>query len=261
MKLIKLVGLILCFSILSACQSVGQSVATEGDLPTSVPSTTTPIPTFTPFPTNTSAPSETPTNTNTPMPEGVFFRDDFNEKLQPGWEWENENPSNWTITNDGWLQITGEQDSLLIDNHQSNLLWYSLPAGDFAITVHLKENPFINFQQAAIYIYEDPQNYVAINRGYCDVCATGGGGFYMEYKINGVWGAYTAATYAEDVYLKLESADNEISGFYATEPDKWVRIGRFGNYFQFKKVGIGVSNVGSAKDVVGLFDYFEIAKP
>jgi hypothetical protein len=83
----------------------------------------------------------------------------------------------------------------------------------------------------------------------------------MDYKIGGQIGDYNAATNADDVYLRLESKGNTISGYYATDPQKWVRLGRFGNYFQFKKVGIGVSNVRAADDVVGQFDYFEISLP
>lgn len=250
--------LVMCALILSACQS-NQPPATEKvvvEQPTNVP-----LPTDTPAPTNTALPTETPKPTNTPLPAGVLFRDDFNGELQPGWEWENENPAKWTFTDDGWLQIIGEYNALLKEKQQNNLLWYPLPAGDFVITVHLKTKPFENFQQAAIFIYEDTDNYITINRGYCAPCATGGNGFYMDYKIGGQGGNYNAATNAEDVYLRLESKGNTISGYYATAPDQWVRLGRFGDYFQFKKVGIGVSNVRSADDVVGLFDYFEISQP
>jgi hypothetical protein len=240
----------------SSCQSV------TATMPAAVVPTSTPVaPTNTVLPTNTSLPTETPKPTATSLPEGVLFRDDFTGELQSGWEWENENPDRWTFTDDGWLQIIGEHDSLLGENRQSNLLWHPLPAGNFVITAHLKTKPFENFQQATIYIYEDPENYVALNRGYCDLCSTGGGGFYMEYKINGEWGSYNAKTDADDVYLKLESNVNIISGYYATEPEKWVRLGRFGNYFQFKKVGIGVTNVRAANDVVGFFDYFEVSIP
>jgi hypothetical protein len=217
---------------------------------TEVPPTKTPEPTATPEP-----------PTLTPLPESVLFRDDFEGGIQPGWEWENENFDRWNITGDGWLQIVGEQASLLGDNYQNNLLWHPLPEGDFVVTAHLNTKPFENFHQATIYIYEDPDNYIAINRGYCDICDTGGGGFYMEYKIGGNWGAYTKATNEEDVYLRLESKDNVLSGYYATAPGQWQRLGRFGNYFQFQKVGIGVTNVGAANDVVGLFDYFEISLP
>ncbi len=243
---------VLCALILSACQST-QTTATEAV--EIVPATNTAAPTNTPLPT------ETPRPANTPLPAGVLFRDDFEGSLQSGWEWENENPDKWGFTDDGSLQIIGEFNSLISQSQQSNLLWYALPAGDFVITVHLKTKPFENFHQAAIFIYEDPENYVTLNRGYCDLCLSGGNAFFMDYKINGQVGTYKSATTAEDVYLRLESKDNTISGYFATAPDQWERLGRFGNFFQFKKVGIGVSNANSSNDVVGQFDYFEISQP
>ena len=247
-----LVILILCSWVLSACQPA-QTLPTAAVV--SAP------PTDTSAPVNTPLPTETPKPTQTPLPQGILFRDDFQGELQPGWEWENENPGKWKITDDGWLQIIGDYNALLGEKQQNNLLWHSLPAGDFVISVHLKTKPFENFQQAAIFIYEDPDNYVTINRGYCDLCVTGGNAFYMDYKISGQVGTYKTATNAEDVYLRLESKDNVISGYYATAPDQWERLGRFGNYFKFNKVGIGVSNAHAANDVVGLFDYFEISLP
>jgi regulation of enolase protein 1 (concanavalin A-like superfamily) len=249
--------IVTCAWLLPACQSGPAPVTTAPPAPpaTAVPPTNTPAPTDTPLPT------ETPRPTPTALPEGILFRDDFEGMLQPGWQWENENPAKWNFTNDGWLQIVGEHDSLLGENRQNNLLWYPLPTGDFVITTHLKTKPFANFHQAAIFIYEDAKNYITINRGYCDLCSTGGSGIYMDYKIGGSWGDYSAATNAEEVYLRLESKGSVISGYYAIEPDQWVRLGRFGNYFQFKKVGIGVSNVRATEDVVGQFDYFEISTP
>lgn len=252
------------FSLMAvtACQPAAAPTPTEPppaptntSMPKLIPTATeTQVPpTLPPVPTETVKPSLTP------LPEGILFRDDFEGELQPGWEWQYENPNKWTITDDGWLEIAGEADTLLGDGRQSNLLWYPLPEGDFVITAHLKTKPFADFHQAAIFIYEDPDNYITINRGYCGIC--GGNAFYMDYKISGVWGNYIAATQAEDVYLRLESKGDMISGYYAVEPDKWERLGRFGNYFQFKKVGIGVSNVHAAEDVLGLYDWFEISLP
>lgn len=253
---------------LSACQPAAAPAPTEAptEAPT-IPTNTlvpTPIPTATETPippTLPVIPTETVKASLTPLPEGILFRDDFEGELQPGWEWQYENPNKWTINEDGWLQIIGEGDTLLGDDRQNNLLWYPLPEGNFAITVHLKTKPFADFHQAAIFIYEDPDNYITINRGFCSPCLPGGGAFFMDYKIAGQLGTYKMATSAEDVYLRLESKDNMISGYYAVEPDKWERLGRFGNFFQFKKVGIGVSNVHASEDVVGLFDWFEISLP
>jgi hypothetical protein len=193
----------MCLWILSACQS--QPVQTQIP-PATIPPTATDVivlPTDTPVPTATALPAETQRPANTPLPAGILFRDDFEGELQPGWEWENENPDKWTFTDGGWLQIIGESNNLLRENQQNNLLWYPLPTGDFVITVHLKTQPFENFHQAAIYIYQDPENYVTINRGYCDLCPTGGNGFYMDYEISGAMGNYNIATSAEDVYLRL----------------------------------------------------------
>lgn len=214
----------------------------------------------------TEEPAEKPTEASVPVPTATptfqIFRDDFTDGIQSGWEWENENPDNWMITEDGWLQIIGEPDSLLGNERQNNLLWYQLPPGDFVITTHLKTKPFENFHQATIYIYENPESYIAINRGYCDICEpANGGGIFMEYKIDGAWGGYQKATDAEDVYLRLESSNDMISGYYAFEEGQWERLGRFGNFFEFNRVGIGVSNVNAANDLVGMFDYFEITVP
>ncbi len=221
--------------------------------PTALPPTVPPEPTI--------QPSPVPTTT----PEKQIFRDDFTGELQPGWEWENEKPDLWTFTDDGWLQISGEDASLLNEQSQSNLLWRPLPSGDFIITIHLKTQPLSNFQQATLYLYEDIENYVALNRGFCDLCVDGGNAFYFEFKISGVFGTYNIPTSATDVYIRLTREGGVISGYYATEPGKWERIGRYGgSYFEFKKVGIGVTNSDPHDimgDLVGQFDYFEITRP
>lgn len=258
----KLIPLILILLFLVSCQSAPpeSDVVVEAPAVDPPPADTEVPPTD--APTDIPQPTETlPPPTNTPLPEGVIFRDDFEGELQPDWEWENEDIFKWALTDDGWLEIEGQADSLLGDGTQKNLLWRNLPKGDFVISAHLIANPSENFHQATIYIYENPENYIAINRGFCDICETGGGGFYMEYKIDQAWGAYQMATDAENVYLRLESKDKTLSGYYATEEGQWERLGRFGDYFEFSKVGIGVTNVQAESVVTGYFDYFEISLP
>jgi pyrimidine-specific ribonucleoside hydrolase len=217
-----------------------------------------------PEPTAGSTSGSEPEITASPTPQDLLFYDGFDGMLQAGWTWENENPNRWSFTPDGWLQILGEDNSLLGGQEQSNLLWRDLPEGDFVITVHLLAVPVADFQQATIYIYEDLDNYIAINRGFCSPCLPGGNGIFMEYKISGAWGAYSVAMPDTELFLRLESEANTISGYYATIPDEWQRLGRFGNYFTFKRVGLGVSNCddgGENADLAGLFDYFEITRP
>ena len=61
------------------------------------------------------------------------------------------------------------------------------------------------------------ENYIAINRGICVICETGVGGFLMENLINNQSGTYQKAIDTDDVYLRLESKENLLSGFYATD--------------------------------------------
>ena len=65
-----------------------------------------------------------------------IFHDDFTENIQSGWEWQNEDPTRWAITPDGWLQILGEDASLLANGTQSNLVCRNAPDGDFQITAY-----------------------------------------------------------------------------------------------------------------------------
>jgi hypothetical protein len=194
-----------------------------------------------------------------------LFRDDFAGTLQPGWAWENENPSRWSITQDGWLQIIGEDASLLHNGIQSNLLCREAPTGEFQIRVHLSADPIENFQQVTLYLYQDGNNYVAMNRGYCGPCETGGSGMFMEYKFAGSWGAYNVKTEDTDVLLRLVNQGKTVTGYYSFEPGgEWHRFGRVGKYLEHAKVCLGVSNVDSAginADLIGRFDYIEIVLP
>ena len=253
MKKLLIIGgiMILSFVLISCAAQPAIGVSEEGPLQTPLPQTNTPEQTA------------TATLALTPTPEGQIFRDDFTGQLRPEWSWVNENPSRWMITDDGWLKIVGEDLMLMGDGYQSNLLWITLPEGDFAISVHLQAQPVVNFQQASIHLYENNENYVAINRGYCKPC--GGNAIFMEYKIDKSFGTYNQLTNVTDLYLKLVSQGNVITGYYAFEPDQWQRLGRVGNYFQFKRGGLGVSNCDrdhtSSDDLIGMFDYFEIARP
>ena len=69
---------------------------------------------------------------------------------------------------------------------------------------------------------------------------------------------------ATDVYLRLVNQNGSLTGYAAVQPDEWQKVAAFGNYFDFKMVGLGATNSnpnGVAEDLVALFDYFEIRVP
>ncbi len=196
-------------------------------------------------------------------PSGPVFRDDFSVSLQPGWQWQDENPSRWEITPDGWLQILAEDMSLFANGTQSNLLCRAAPEGDFQVTTHIYADPSVNFQQASLFLYRDGQNYVAVNRGYCSLCSIGGSGVLMEYKYPGSGNSSGAQTQAMDVFLRLETLGQVVNGYYALEADNWQPLGEAGNPGA-TKVCLGVSNsdgAGVPADLLGRFDFVEIASP
>jgi hypothetical protein len=231
--------------------------------------------TMPPHPTNTSLP--TPTLTIKPavliipttQSENLIFRDDFSGSLQPGWYWENEDPEKWSFTDDGWLQITAEDPNLLKEGKQTNILWRNLPEGDFAIIVHLKAAPTADSQQAAIFVYQDADHYLALYRCFCSTDGAPLQSIVAEHKLTEYdHGSGLAAYSDDDVYLKLEIKNNVINNYFAKPPGKWAGMMDWGNsksHVRFTKVGIGVSNGGSeAREnaiLVGQFDYFEIVKP
>lgn len=257
---------ILALLMLTACQS--EKIQTEAAAsPTKevLPTNTIAIPTNTTEPTATEIlPTATATIEPSPTPEGQIFRDDFSGSLASAWTWKNEQKDKWTLTEDGFLQIVGQNNLLITSGSQNNLLCTALPEGDFAVSTYVLTSPNANFQQAALYIYEDGDNFVTINRGYCDLggCETGGNGFYMDYKVNGVMGGYRIATDVTEIGLKLEKVGTILSGYYSTKPGEWTRLGRFADLFELKEVCLGAGNGADVNsDIVAQFDYFEITKP
>lgn len=211
-------------------------------------------------------PTVTPLPSPTALPEGILFRDDFEGTLQPGWEWYNEDPERWEFVEfagEKWLQLTGGQG-------RTNFLLREAPQGSFMITAHIIADPSENFHQANIGVYEDFDNYIVLNIGFCGPCVEGGEGFYMETFIenNPFENAYKIPRDPElkDVYLRLVvEQGGSITSYYATpsDPDNWIKLGAFGNYFDFLQVGIGAANFGEKgevqEDIVALYDWFEIA--
>jgi hypothetical protein len=225
--------------------------------PTNPPPTATPIPTET----NTPLPTETATLVPTETPVGQIFRDDFSGFLQPGWTWENERPDRWSFTPDGWLEIIGEDPALIGHGTQSNLLCRDIPTGDFQATIHIFTIPTDNFQQTALYFYEDGNNYIAINRAFAF-----GNALFMEYKLTGGnTGTYNVKQFEpNDLFLRLVRKNDAITGYYAVEPNQWIKLGSVGDFTKNARICLGVSNAdwqGINADLVGRFDYFDISQP
>jgi hypothetical protein len=256
---------VLLLVLLTACG--GAPAVTEAPIVPTDTSIPTEEPTIQPTETYTPEPTATATTAPTATPEGQIFHDDFSGGLMEGWTWQEEKPDRWTFTSDGWLEIRGEDPGLLSSGHQSNLLCRPAPEGDYQITIHVFAETFANFQQATLYVYQDADNYIALNKGFCDrsFCMSMGSAMFMEYKMAGSLGSYKTKTDDPDVFIRLVVAGTSIIGYYAFEPDAWQKFGSIGNFIKNPNICLGVTNLDEAgaysDDLTGRFDYIDISLP
>ena len=213
--------------------------------------------------------------TSEALPEGVLFREDFNNQLQDGWQWWNEDPELWSFVEFGdstWLRIVA--DDPVTPQEQVNSLVRPLPEGDFVITAHIIANPSENFHQANIFIFEDEASYIRLNLGFCDRCGLPDGyGYFLENITernvmntpSGEFSMMHRGAEEQDVYLRLVRQGRSVTGYYATEYGDWQRIGSYNHAFTSGMIGLGATNIpaegGQTEGIVAMFEYFEVSVP
>lgn len=256
----RLILFFLIFSLLTACSTQPAQVETvEEEI--AEPTQTQP-PTQPPLPTETPLPTLEPT----PKPAGLLFRDEFDQELGEGWTWQNEVPEKWRFTDDGWLEITAEDGALLGESFQTNLLIREIPqVNQFEINTHLVADTTSDFQQATLFLIEDSDNFLAINRGHCSPCPTKGDGIFTDYEYDGKYGSFKAVMIdVDEVYLRMQfdRVSKYLTAFYAIEPDKWIQLRKIPIDLNYQMVGIGATNIdvqnNKDDDLVARFDFFEI---
>ena len=201
--------------------------------------------------------------TSSPAGRDVIFRDDFVEVLADGWTWDNEDKSAWRITYDDQLQIvSGDATLLATENGQSNVLLRDSPMGNFEIVASVSVHPSVDFQQAAIFIYQDDDNFVAINRGFCSPCV--GDAVYLDNEVDGdPWSSQGIwfPTDATELYLRLVREKDTYTALFSLDGETWVEVGFVQRVLLPSKVGLSATNadVTEQDDVlVAKFDYFVI---
>ena len=175
------------------------------------------------------------------------WTDDFNEALAPGWSWVDEDSTHWSLSAaPGALRIITQGQSLYNADKPKNLLLRDALAGDFEIMTKVTFDPQRDFQQAAILIYQDEDNFVLLNRGFCGVEGCPGGGVFMENEMNGETlfdnPGPRAAVSLQMTWLRLQKAGTTYTGFYSADGQRWTELGRVENPLQPTKVGLTANN-------------------
>ncbi len=219
--------------------------------------------------TPTLPPTQTPTLQPTvtlapPTADPVFFRDEFNGKLEPGWTWMREVPGQWSLT--------AVPDSLQIDtgrgyvNSQTltNLLLRPAPAVDFQIETKLTFLPQDNFQFAGLIIYDDDANFLQAGHAYCrsGVCVREG--IYMDYYENGIANLPNFAqsyTRSKVVFLRLIRKGTTYIFQMSADGRIFFTVGERISDMNPLQVGLIAGQNIEGEIIPALFDYFEITSP
>ncbi len=206
------------------------------------------------------APSEAAELAAEPTP--TSFRDDFEGGLFPGWYWAYEDPTHWSLSDvPGSLRIMSQGTSLYAEAIPQNLLWRDAPGGDFEIQTKVAFEPAFDFQQAAILIYEDVNNFVLLNRGFCgqELCVNSG--VYLDIEQDGEvnFNNFMIPTNLPETYLRLRKEGTIYTGYYSADGHVWVEIGQYEHPMAPLKIGLNANNGNDdpgAPQLPADFDFF-----
>ena len=255
--------------LISGCQSTvsptPNSVVANNSTPTisneSVNPTATVIfePSATPFVSKTPLLPTAGTGTATPTP---LFRDEFDSVLEPGWEWINEDPSNWSLSKIPDSIQFNVISGYLIHHNISNLLLRPAPAGNFQIETHLLFAPVSIEQFAGLILYDSELDFIQAGAAYCNpVYGCIGKGIYMDIYMNGVLHIPRGpAYYSTEIYLRLIRQGSMISLLGSHDALVWVSIKHYETNMRVDKIGIITGqNLDEYYSPSATFEYFEVS--
>jgi len=191
---------------------------------------------------------------------GHRFTDPFDDRtLDSRWSWVNENPSQWSLTeNPGYLRIMTNDGGV----DAENLLIHEPPYGDFMITTREVFTPTNNFQIAGLIAKKDADNQMLLGRALCDlpIDACVGNGIYFDFIEGCVPGSNfaTSTDWQGEAYLRLVREGSTYSGFYSQNNAHWTLIGRHESLTNFQLVSIGLGAGQGLPAIPADFDFFRL---
>ena len=201
--------------------------------------------------------------TSTPISD--TWIDDFAGALTPGWSWIDEDPTHWSLTEvPGMLRIVTQGESLYRAGKPRNLLLRDAPPTDFELTTKVTFDPQDNFQQAAILIYQDEDNFVLLNRGFCDVGGCPGSAVFLDNMVNGKLDLANhpqTAVSSQTTWLRLRKEGIQYIGFYSADGQTWEELGQVENLLTPAQVGLMANNANADQSVPQIpadFDSFTV---
>lgn len=177
---------------------------------------------------------------------------DFDDQLEPDWEWVNEDPTHWTLTDvPGTLRILSQSGSVSrYFQEVQNVLLRDAPKDHFDIIAKVTFNPTSNFQEAFIFIQMEDGHLISLSRGYCkegtDPSCVGSGVYFDSSEVGCARVGGQIST--ETLNLILRRAGNTYLGYYSLGEGDLVEVGRCSNV-PLDPTSIGLTATSGDRDL------------
>ncbi len=209
---------------------------------------------------NPQTPTSTPVRVNNEIAT-IIFRDDFDKQLQTGWQWTNENPENWSLTeNSGALQINVLGGYVNLEN-ASNMLTIPSPQGDFFVETALLFDPDTDNQFAGLLIYESKDEYIQTGVSYCSpINGCIGKGLYTDiYQEGKLLLPRNAIDFTQDrLAIRMVYNGGKMTFYASLDGRVWYRTYEIATDINIKRVGLITGQSLDDIPKTALFEYFKI---
>ncbi len=190
--------------------------------------------------------------------------DEFNSTtLGSQWSFVNPDPANWSLSAvPGDLQLNTAGGSVWTTvNTAKNIVLQAVPSGSFDIITHLDFNPTKNYQTAGILLWQDMDNFVWLNRGYCGPCTPWQSmiGLSVE-KAASASSPATALYTVSSMYLKLSVSAGLATGYYSVDGKIWILLGTVTAPTSFAYIGALAQDETGGTVIPAKYDFFHVSK-
>jgi len=198
------------------------------------------------------------------------FSDEFNNpSLDPRWRWLNEDSGRWSLTAlPGNLRIVatiGDMVSYCGGFNTKNVLLQDAPQGYFEISTRVSINPTVDYQQAALFAFNNPDNYVKLGVAHnsgdyggqaAEVILVENGQLIRSQR------PWLRVSLDRPAYLKLVRVYSLYSGYYSSDGQNWMLVGSVNSTIvSSPQIGLTALNscFGNPPDIPADFDYFRVS--
>lgn len=187
-----------------------------------------------------------------------FTKASTGEDVKAVWDVIRENPEKWSIGEEG-LTILTEKGDLYTSTNTAKNMFYQEASGDWYVetAVELDQVPAASYQQAAMIVYEDDDNYMKLgyqgNNGITKV--------EINSEENGSFGNASASVdfTGTRIWFRLMKEGNTYTAWYSADGETYTELGTKTIELQNIKLILTANNgTGNAGEVKAEFKYFKL---